>query len=168
MKYKNILGYENYIIYEDGKIFNNKTGKFLKNVMGERYEIVLLYKNGIRKMHYVHRLVAQAFCIKNKDCNQVNHKDLNRLNNNYTNLEWVTSKENVNHYRKSEKFKPAVYTKRWREKIALSKMKKIKCLETNKIFNCMTDFAAYKQISLSQVSQKLNNVYANNLNAIFI
>jgi hypothetical protein len=33
---------------------------------------------------------------------QVNHKDCNKLNNNLSNLEWVTCKENVQHIHKNK------------------------------------------------------------------
>lgn len=67
---------------------NKKTGY-------EQYQISV---NGIRYYLYVHRLVAQYF-IPNNDFskNEVNHKDGNKQNNLYTNLEWVNKQENMKH-----------------------------------------------------------------------
>jgi hypothetical protein len=53
----------------------------------------------------VHRVVALVFCEKPIGKNFVNHKDMNKANNNYLNLEWVTSKENNAHARKNKVFK---------------------------------------------------------------
>lgn len=167
MKQKKIKGYENYIVYEDGRIYNVKRKTFLSPVLNLRYMVVLLYNNGKRKMHYVHRLVAEAFCKKNENTNCVNHKDLDRTNNHYKNLEWVTTKENVNHYIKSDKYKPRKMSQKLINNIKERNYKKVICLNTNTVFNSMMDYAKYKDISLSQVSQKLNGIQLNNLNAKF-
>lgn len=53
----------------------------------------------------VHRLVAEAFVEKPKEWNKrwtVNHKDLNKENNHWSNLEWVTMSENQKHYNNSD------------------------------------------------------------------
>lgn len=59
--------------------------------------ITLSYK-GKKRKHYIARLVAEHFVEKpDIDKPQVNHRDGDKLNNHYLNLEWVTAKENVRH-----------------------------------------------------------------------
>ena len=168
IEYRPIKNYPNYKISNTGKILNIKKNKHLKNVLNERYLIVLLYKDGMRKKFYVHRLVAETF-IKNIDNKTfVNHKDLNKINNNVENLEWVTPKENIKHYTSSDKYKKPILTELGKLKIKQSKYKKIICRNTNSIFKSLYDFAKFKNISLSQASQKLNGRLYNNLNANYI
>ena len=67
------------------------------------YYTVCLSKDG--KVSYsvgIHRLVAEAF-VENTDKTktEVNHKDGDKLNNYYENLEWVTRKKNNEHAIKS-------------------------------------------------------------------
>lgn len=51
-------------------------------------------KNGKSTTKLIHRLVAEAFCDNPYGFDYVNHKDMNRLNNAYDNLEWCTAKYN--------------------------------------------------------------------------
>lgn len=61
--------------------------------------MVSLMKNGGGTTYIpFHRLKMMAFKpIENMQNLQVNHLDGNKANNDFNNLEWVTSKENINH-----------------------------------------------------------------------
>ena len=61
------------------------------------YLQVGLCKNGKRKTHKIHRLVAQAFIPNLEKKLEINHIDEDKTNNNVNNLEWSTRKENCNH-----------------------------------------------------------------------
>ena len=88
----------NYLIYPDGRIWSKKSNKFLSPAkVGRGYLQVNLTINGKKSNYYVHRLVAEAFIPNPNNYPQVNHIDENKENNNYYNLEWVTSKQNINY-----------------------------------------------------------------------
>lgn len=72
-------------------------GRILKEGSNGKYKTVNLCKDNITQNKYIHRLVAKAFVENPNNKKQVNHIDENILNNNSNNLEWVTSKENMNH-----------------------------------------------------------------------
>lgn len=50
------------------------------------------------KDYRINRLVAQAFLPNPENKPFVHHKDHNKLNNHYSNLEWATPKENIEAY----------------------------------------------------------------------
>lgn len=59
------------------------------------YHQIVLCKDGVRKKHLIHRLVANAF-IENPDkLPIINHKDENKLNNRVDNLEWCSAYYNL-------------------------------------------------------------------------
>lgn len=64
---------------------------------GHGYKLIGLRKDGGRKNHYVHRLVATAFIDNPHDFHYVNHIDRDRSNNVVDNLEWCTQLENISH-----------------------------------------------------------------------
>lgn len=100
VRFKPIVGYENeYLIYEDGRVFSIRNNKFLalapnKNI---KYLQVNLWKNNKGKMFYIHRLVAIHFIPNPNNLPEVNHIDGNRQNNSISNLEWVSSLGNKEH-----------------------------------------------------------------------
>ncbi len=83
--------------YEVSSLGRVRNKKYLKpSIVGGYYRIGLC-DNGIQRTHYVHILVAQYFCDNPENKPIVNHQDGNKLNNHYTNLEWVTHTENSKH-----------------------------------------------------------------------
>ena len=94
--FKQIPSFSNYEISTWGRIRNRITGQLLKlQIHDKGYLRIDLYDDDGKKRHLkIHRLVAMAFVGNpfNKPC--INHIDGNNQNNSYTNLEWVTDKEN--------------------------------------------------------------------------
>lgn len=96
-KYK-IYNLSNYEISNYGKIKNVKAGKFLKIPITNGYYRIPLVSDIDKKSIsiFIHQLVATYFISNppNDEC-VVNHKDENRLNNYYENLEWLTIGDNT-------------------------------------------------------------------------
>lgn len=91
-----------------GRIRSIKTGYILIPQKRGNYLKVSLYKNGIKKQLSIHRLVAETFLDKkdfksmpDEDRNlidlkelYINHKNENKYDNQFDNLEWCTAKYN--------------------------------------------------------------------------
>jgi hypothetical protein len=96
--FKTLLPFKNYGITPCGKVKNLKTGRFLAQMKsGDGYLVVTLISGYSKKRFRVHRLVAELYIPNPNGFQQVNHKDLNKENNNALNLEWCTPSQNVRH-----------------------------------------------------------------------
>lgn len=74
-------------------------GKILSLSMGKGYAQVGLSKNGKSKRFSVHTLVIESFIGSKPNGYQVHHLDNNPLNNNISNLIYVTHSQNMNYRR---------------------------------------------------------------------
>lgn len=100
--YRFIKGFEyKYMVNDDGKILklcNCKKPFFLIPQKTERgYLRVNIREKGKVYHIRVHRAVAEAFIPNPENKPEVNHKNGNKQDNRVKNLEWVTSKENMQH-----------------------------------------------------------------------
>ena len=92
--------YPRYSISPDGYVYSHIRNHWLTPTPNHKgYGMVGLYNfQSKRKRLYVHRLVAEMFCTKpTPESLQVNHKDGDKTNNHYTNLEWCTGQQNMDH-----------------------------------------------------------------------
>ena len=89
-----IAHHEMYVLYEDGRVYSEKSGIFLKPRLNSNgYLIVTLDQEQLS----LHRLVCKHFVPNPYDYDQVNHKDGNKQNNHFSNLEWCTAQQNIEH-----------------------------------------------------------------------
>jgi hypothetical protein len=149
-----------YLINKNGTIKNYITGEEKqphRNKYG--YLKVVLRHNNKYKTYSVHRLVAMLFVPKpdrHKDKDflelEVNHIDGNKNNNNYLNLEWVTTAENLDHA--------------WETKlIDTGKRVLAKNLDTNEVirFDSISKTAKEFNIREHKLNSHLNSIYAGML-----
>lgn len=102
-KIKQLKDFPDYYITTTGEVLSFKFNKVVKlkpcyKIKGQRgYIQVHLYKNGVRHNKYVHRLMATTWLGEYEHL-EVNHIDLDKHNNDISNLEWVTRQDNIAHY----------------------------------------------------------------------
>ena len=88
------LSLSDYEITQNGDIINKRNGRKIKPQKNDKGYLRVSIGG---KLMFVHRLVAEKYVPNPNNKPQVNHIDGNKLNNNYTNLEWTTNKENRQH-----------------------------------------------------------------------
>ena len=128
-----VEGFEKYEVSNLGKVRNIKSGRVLKPFLTKNgYLMHLLYENNKHKQKhlYLHRIIATAFIDNPGKKPQVNHIDENKLNNDLSNLEWCTVRENLRH---------GTRTKRVAEKLS----KKVIQLDLND--NVLNEFESMRQ-----------------------
>lgn len=104
---------------------------------------------------YVHKAVAKLFCDNPNNYKEVDHIDGNKQNNNYTNLEWVTHKENMRRYYESDRYlisqerRANTYIKKKNER---ENKRFVRCYYyDNKIFYSQKELAKYLNMTISEI-----------------
>lgn len=108
-EWRDVICYEGlYQISNFGRIKSFQRGKIMiiSPAKCGRYSYATLFRPNYRKNFFVHTLVTNAFHRNLENKPQVNHINGDKRNNCAWNLEWVTSKENINHAIKLGLMKP--------------------------------------------------------------
>ena len=121
--------YDNYEVSNMGNVRSLKGKiKLLKPHSVGGYLQISLCKNGKRKYHYIHRLVALMF-IENDEPTvktEVNHISEVKTENTVENLEWCSPKQNANHGTRTERS-------------AKARSKRVRCIETDVVYESTKD-----------------------------
>lgn len=105
-EWKDIEGFDNYIVSNLGNVLNKRKNTFLKPYKEKKgYLRVRLCKNGKYKHFLIHRLVAEAFIPNTDNKPFIDHINTIKNDNRVENLRWVTNKENCNNPLTIEKYK---------------------------------------------------------------
>lgn len=133
----------------EGNFYSKKRNSIkklkLKTNKGGYAQLVTVNKK--RRSYYLaHRLIAVVFLnldYTNKNI-QVNHIDMNKLNNSVCNLELVTGKENIHHSIENGKHK------------ATRTSYVIKCLNNGKMYSSIKDAEVDLKLTRGEISRHLN------------
>lgn len=102
-----LIGYEfsNYVINAHGIVYKEKNKDNIKYYSKSKpfitkrgyVEYVLTDNNGIKKHLQAQRIMGLLWLTNKHNLPHVNHKDGNKENNHYKNLEWMTISDNNKH-----------------------------------------------------------------------
>lgn len=132
-----------YSISSEGLVRNDVSGKILTPDLHHRGYFRTSAK-GV-KPRFIHRLVALAFIPNPNNLPQVNHIDGNKQNNNVSNLEWCTNRENSYHYY------VLCNNKRPNAKLSEEEVKKIKSLLSTYNTKTLANMFGVADVSIQKI-----------------
>lgn len=149
--WKDVTGYEgiyqvsNYSrVKKIGYIKTTKVEHIKKQTVGKTgYYVISIWKKNKSRVVKVHRLIAEAFIENPLNKPFINHIDCNKLNNDISNLEWCTHKENMMHAKNNN----LMYSPKGTGNNILMLDKKTN--EVLKVFNSISDAVEYLNVKES-------------------
>lgn len=120
---KEVTDYPNYFISDKWEVASMRmwSWKIMNKTLSDRwYYKVWMFFNWKQKKVRVHRLVAEMFVDNPHNFDEVNHKDLDKLNNHIDNLEWCSREFNRKHWLSAQRrgIKKKRKDKEFREKMS--------------------------------------------------
>lgn len=143
---KLIPGLEKYLACKDGRIYSERTNKFMTpSYTTKKYHSVCIRHNGKTFTRSVHRLIASAFIPNPDNKQQINHINGIKTDNRVENLEWATQSENQIHAHKTGLKDES--TKRFVSKARETNSRLVIDLETGIFFDSVVEASKAKNIN---------------------
>ena len=137
-----------------GRVRNAWNGKILKQTTNRKgYKCVTLYIGGQKFSKRVHRLVAESFNAVIPEGMDVNHIDGDKSNNELSNLEFCTRKENVRHAIDNGLAKPNDFGK---------KRVKVRCIETGVLYKSINECSRDTRVDVAEIRRYLSGKVKTN------
>lgn len=157
--WKDVVGYEGlYKVGNDGNVYSSITNIIMKKTIINTYYAINIKKNKKQKVVTIHRMVGLHFVPgKTIERRVINHKDGNKLNNHYSNLEWCTYSENMFHAYKLGLIKPSKGSNHCRSKLSELEVSEIRdryYLYGEKMIDLSKD---YPKISYRSICRIINH-----------
>jgi hypothetical protein len=147
----NVKSIDRYVKHNHDRLRIQK-GRTIKQALNQdKYYCFSLSKDGNSKIVLTHRIVAKMFIENLNNYKIVNHKDGNKLNCNYWNLEWCTTQENTEHARINDLVP-------FGEKHGMSKLTDIQVNEIREKYKPNGVYSSYKLAKEYKVSRTLINL----------
>ena len=141
------------LAYTDAK-GNKRKEKIMKNKKDKHgYLFIALTKNYKRNYFSIHRLVALCFIPNPNNLPQVNHIDENKLNNTIGNLEWCTSKYNINYGNHNERVVTTKKAKRLYKTKNVCIPIPVYCITNDTVYESATKAAIQLNLDSSQITK---------------
>ena len=155
-----------YLIYEDGKLWGTRSHRFIKAQVNRCGYYIYPLQHIYGKCFLAHTLVALMFIgDPPSDKHEVNHKDLDKRNNHYTNLEWVTHSYNMHHARKANPwdcgrlggFSVSAETK---AKMSRAKFKPVRCIrgDEERVYGSIGEFLEAFETYRKKFNRVVNSI----------
>lgn len=98
-RWETIKDFPNYMISSESRVLNKNSLRMIAIIYNKRYKYrsVRLWSNGKTKLLSIYRVKAIAFIPNPENKREVNHLDGNHTNEDLSNLQWTTPKENMKH-----------------------------------------------------------------------
>ena len=110
--WRSISGYKNYQVSNIGRVRNAKDGRILIPIVSKSGDLfVEVCKHKATTTHHIHVLVANEWLPNPDERTRVEHMDHNKINNQITNLRWISKREHKRNNRNTSEYMGVSFNK---------------------------------------------------------